>query len=75
MIDRELDEPVYVQLAGIIRSQIASGELQPRRPIPSTRSLVEQYGVARETAAKAIGILADEGLIHMVRGRGWFVKP
>jgi GntR family transcriptional regulator len=73
VIDRDLDVPVYVQLADIIRSQIASGQLQPRRPIPSVRTLVEQYGIARQTASKSIQILADEGLVHMVRGRGWFV--
>jgi GntR family transcriptional regulator len=72
-IDREWDEPVYVQLAGILREQIRSGELQPRRPIPSVRALVEQYGVARGTAAKAVQVLADEGLVRVVAGRGWFV--
>jgi DNA-binding GntR family transcriptional regulator len=75
MIDRELDTPVYQQLADILRAQIQSGELQPRRQIPSIRTLVEEYGIARETAGKAIQILADEGLIRLVRGRGWFVKP
>jgi GntR family transcriptional regulator len=74
-IDREWDEPVYRQLAAILRAQIASGELAPRRPIPSIRTLVEEYGVARATAAKAITLLADEGLVRVVKGRGWFVTP
>jgi DNA-binding GntR family transcriptional regulator len=74
-IDREWDEPVYRQLAGILRGQIASGELEPRRPIPSVRQLVQTYGVARATATKAIAILADEGLVRVVPGRGWFVAP
>lgn len=74
-IDREWDEPVYRQLAGILRDQIASGELAPRRPIPSVRTLVERYGVARATAAKAVALLADEGLVRVVPGRGWFVTP
>lgn len=74
-IDREWDEPVYLQLAGIIREQINSGELEPRRPIPSVRTLTQRYGVARMTAAKAIRVLADEGLVRVVPGRGWFVAP
>jgi GntR family transcriptional regulator len=74
-IDREWDEPVYRQLAAILRGQITSGELAPRRPIPSVRTLVEQYGVARATASKAIQLLADEGLVRVVKGRGWFVTP
>jgi GntR family transcriptional regulator len=74
-IDREWDEPVYRQLAAILREQIASGELAPRRPIPSVRTLVERYGVARATATKAVQVLADEGLVRVVAGRGWFVAP
>jgi DNA-binding GntR family transcriptional regulator len=74
-IDRELDTPVYQQLADIIRAQITTGEIQPRRPLPSIRTLCETYGVARATAVKAVGVLADEGLVRMVPGRGWFVKP
>jgi GntR family transcriptional regulator len=72
-IDREWDEPVYQQLARILREQIRSGDLEPRRPIPSVRTLVERYGVARATAAKAVQVLADEGLVRVVPGRGWFV--
>jgi DNA-binding GntR family transcriptional regulator len=67
-IDREWDVPVYQQLAGILREQIQSGELAPRRPIPSARTLVERYGIARATATKAVQVL-------VVPGRGWFVAP
>lgn len=74
-IDREWHEPVYVQLANILREQIASGELAPGRPVPSLRTLVERYGVNRLTAAKSVRVLADEGLVTVVKGRGWFVSP
>lgn len=74
-IDREWHVPVYVQLATILRDQISAGELAPGRPVPSLRTLVERYGVNRLTAAKAIRVLADEGLVQVVRGRGWFVTP
>jgi GntR family transcriptional regulator len=74
-IDRELDTPVYEQLAAILRDQIDSGAIPPRRPLPSIRTLCETYGVARATAVKAVGVLAAEGRVRMVRGRGWFVKP
>jgi DNA-binding GntR family transcriptional regulator len=75
VIDREWDEPVYQQVAGILRDQIASGKIEPRRPIPSIRTLCETYGIARATAGKAIRVLADEGLIRRVPGKGWFVTP
>lgn len=75
VIDRHLDEPIYQQIARFLREQIESGKIEARRPIPSIRSICQQYGVARATAGKAIKILADEGLIRAVKGRGWFVVP
>jgi GntR family transcriptional regulator len=75
VIDREWDEPVYQQVAGILRDQIKSGKIEPRRPIPSVRTLCETYGIARATAGKAIHMLADEGLIRRVPGKGWYVRP
>ena len=56
-------------------SQIESGELAPGRPVPSLRTLSERYGVNRLTASKAIKVLADEGRVRRVTGRGWFVTP
>jgi DNA-binding GntR family transcriptional regulator len=75
VIDREWDEPVYQQVAGLLRDQITSGKIEPRRPIPSVRMLCETYGIARATASKAIHLLADEGLIRRVPGKGWYVTP
>jgi len=74
-IDRDWDEPVYQQVAGILREQITSRKIEPRRPIPSIRTLCDTYGIARATAGKAIHLLADEGLIRRVPGKGWYVAP
>jgi len=57
-IDREWDEPVYQQVAGILRRRIESGEIEP---VPSIRTLCQEYGIARATAAKSLRVLADEG--------------
>lgn len=72
-IDREGDVPVYVQLAGILRAQIESGELAPRRPVPSKRTLTQTYGIAGGTVDKAIDVLRAEGLVKTVPGRGIYV--
>jgi len=72
-IDHEGDVPVYVQLAEILRARIMSGELAPRRPVPSKRTLMQDYGVAGGTIDKAIGILRGEGLVRTVVGRGIYV--
>ncbi len=74
-IDHDGDIPVYVQLAEILRARIISGELAPRRPVPSKRTLMQEYGVAGGTVDKAIGILRDEGLVRTVIGRGIYVVP
>jgi GntR family transcriptional regulator len=72
-IDHDGETPIYLQLAAILRVQIASGELAPGRPIPSEKSLMQQYEVSRGTAAKAVKVLRDEGLLRVSFGRGTFV--
>jgi GntR family transcriptional regulator len=73
-VDHNSPEPVYRQLADIIRGQIASGVLTSR--IPSVRTLAQEYGVSHITADKALSVLKEEGLIRSVRGKGAYVnKP
>jgi GntR family transcriptional regulator len=50
-----------------------SWELQPRRPVPSKRTLQQEYGVAGGTIDKAVAILREEGLVQTVTGRGSYV--
>jgi GntR family transcriptional regulator len=61
---------IAAQLAVMLRTRIASGELAPNQPIPGESTLIQQYGVARETARKAVRDLVAEGLVHVVQGRG-----
>jgi GntR family transcriptional regulator len=42
-------------------------------PIPSESALMQEHGVARETARKAVRVLAAEGLVYVVQGRGAYV--
>lgn len=74
-IDPLSSVPVYRQVAAILRVRIESGELQPDRPVPSEAHLVQEFGIARGTARRAIEILRDEGLVITVHGRGTYVKP
>jgi GntR family transcriptional regulator len=34
---------------------------------------MQEYGVARETARKAVRVLVAEGLVYVVQGRGAYV--
>jgi len=72
-LDPDALEPLYVQLAQIIRDRIASGDLARR--VPSVKTLAQEYEVALGTAERALRILKDEGLIKSAMGRGTFVVP
>jgi GntR family transcriptional regulator len=74
-IDHYGDVPIYQQLADILRKQIASGELAPRRPIPSKKTLMQEHGIAGGTVDKAVDLLKTEGLVRTVPGRGIYVVP
>jgi GntR family transcriptional regulator len=64
---------VYLQLAAILREAIERGDHPPGRPIPSEARLMQEHGVARETARKAVRVLAAEALVEVVQGRGVYV--
>ena len=70
-LDPDDPTPLYVQLADVLRSQIAAGELTGR--VPSIKTLSQQYGCAMGTAERALKILRDEGVITVQVGRGAFV--
>jgi DNA-binding GntR family transcriptional regulator len=72
-IDHDAEEPLYLQLAAILRGRIASGELERR--VPSVKTLTQQYEVAQGTAERALAVLREEGLIRSRMGRGHFVIP
>jgi DNA-binding GntR family transcriptional regulator len=67
--------PLFRQLADVLRGKIERGELEPGRPVPSQRSLVQEYGLARGTVARAVAMLVEEGLVVIVPGKGAYVPP
>jgi GntR family transcriptional regulator, trehalose operon transcriptional repressor len=56
-----------------IVDQIKSGELPPNSLLPSENELKEQYDTSRETIRKALNLLAQNGYIQKVRGKGSIV--
>lgn len=73
VVDHDSNVPPYKQVAAILREQIESGALGPRQRLPSIAGLVQEYGIARTTAAKALKVLVDEGLAEVVPGWGTYV--
>ena len=73
-IDRDSYEPAYVQLAEILRSQIASGVFHPGDQLPSEAQLCRRFDISPMTVRRSINLLADQGVISTAQGRGTFVK-
>ena len=70
-IDPDSPEHPYVQLAGLLRERIASGDIGPR--VPSIKELGDETGLSAATVKRALGLLRDDGVIVTVPGRGTFV--
>jgi GntR family transcriptional regulator, transcriptional repressor for pyruvate dehydrogenase complex len=65
---------LYEEVAGRIRSLIASGELGPGHALPSERKLAEQFRVGRTVIREAIRQLEVSGLVESRHGGGNYVR-
>ncbi|MFF9212883.1 MULTISPECIES: GntR family transcriptional regulator [unclassified Streptomyces] len=74
LVGEELGQPEYRRLMQDLRGQIADGRLPIGRPIPSTASLGQQYGVSSTVVRRAVSELRAEGLLYGHPGKGVFVK-
>ncbi|MBV9315221.1 MAG: GntR family transcriptional regulator [Pseudonocardia sp.] len=74
--DRPAAEPIPPsrRIAALLREKIISGGYAPGDKLPTERALAQQHGVARNTAAAAIRILAGEGLVDTHQGSGAYVR-
>jgi DNA-binding GntR family transcriptional regulator len=72
-IPDETDPRAYVRLAADLRKEITDGTLPVGKPTPSITTLSQRYGHARQTCAKALRLLEDEGLLTRVPGLGYYV--
>ena len=74
-IDHDSPEPFYRQLADIIRGRIESSKYEPGSMIPSIERIRQETGLSVMTIRKGIRILADEGWVRLVPGKGTYVNP
>jgi DNA-binding GntR family transcriptional regulator len=68
------DPRAYISIAALLAERISTGELGPGQAMPSITRLCADYGVARQTAAHALHVLQDAGLVHRVPGLGYHVR-
>lgn len=73
-IDPASGWPLSAQLAQLLRELIRSGQLAPGDRVPSEPQLARDYAVSRDTAQRALAMLAEEGLITRRRGVGSIVS-
>ena len=74
-IDPHGDQPSYVQLADALRDLITTGAIGPREPLPSITRMQQETGLSVGTIRRAVRVLADEGTVYVVPGRGTYAAP
>jgi DNA-binding GntR family transcriptional regulator len=65
--------PPYLRVAAAVRDDIKSRRLLPGNQVPSATELAAIHNVSRNTGARALRLLRDEGWIVTQRGWGSFV--
>jgi GntR family transcriptional regulator, arabinose operon transcriptional repressor len=65
--------PLYQQIYDHLKAQIEARKYTGGQRIPSEKELIEHFGVSRITAKKALEMLAKDGLIVRMPGKGSFV--
>jgi DNA-binding GntR family transcriptional regulator len=73
VIDHGGERWEYQQLADILRQRIADGTYAPGQKIPPLLDLQAEFSLSSMTVRRAVGVLAGEGLLVRVPGRGTFV--
>lgn len=63
----------YLEIYNFIKENINNGTYPPEEKIPSENRLKDIFSVSRNTVRKAIDLLASDGLLSSVHGKGVFV--
>lgn len=69
-----MELPIYLKIVEDIKEKINNSELKPGDAIYSENALCKAFGVSRMTVRKGLAILANEGYIYSIPGKGNFVK-
>jgi len=72
-VNRQSGVPVHVQLTAQIRHLIGTGALEPGIQLPTVRQLAGFLRINRNTVARALGVLHQDGYLECRQGRGTFV--
>ena len=70
-IDRNSPVLLADQLAEDLRAEVVVGRMSGR--LPSEVEMASLYGVSRVTVRRAVAVLAAEGKLTVIHGRGTFI--
>ena len=70
---KERTKILHMQLMTYFRERVLDGRLPAGTRLPTDGELAVQYQISRDTVRQALALLAGEGLIERVQGRGTFV--
>lgn len=73
-ISNSSGEPIYLQIAGQIKTLILEGSLKEGEMLPSMRNLALELRISFMTTKRAYEELERDGFIESYTGRGSFVK-
>jgi GntR family transcriptional regulator of arabinose operon len=66
--------PLYQKIYDYLVDNIRSGKYDENNRLPSEKELAEQFKVSRITSKKALTLLAENGMITRMPGRGSYVS-
>lgn len=66
--------PIYQQIADHFRADILEGKIKPGDYLPSIRGLAKELKISVITTMKAYDLLAEEGLVTAMQGKGYCVN-
>lgn len=67
------DGPIFQQLADRITDEIMAGTFAEESSVPSTNEYAVFFQISPITAAKAVNVLVEQGVLYKKRGIGMFV--
>lgn len=66
--------PIYQQIAEQLKEDILAGKLKEGEYLPSIRGLAKDLKISVITTMKAYELLAQEGLVTAMQGKGFYVN-
>lgn len=69
-----VNQPLYLKIYDYLMEEIRSGKFDSKSRLPSEKELAKQFDVSRITSKKALDMLATEGIIVRIPGKGSFLS-